>query len=172
LYPDYPDPMPAFQFIGDQGRALLESALAEPQQTYGGEFLHRTLFDKAAALFRSIILNHGLLDGNKRLSLASTTCFLLLNGYVFSASRDEAVGFAIRVAEARARPSLVEISRWIRRNSISVEKLSSLPRREKAKYLGVQAQFDNVLTRQIDELLSQVETLLSGIERRISQLKE
>ena len=54
MYPDYPDPMPAFAYIGYQGRALLESALAEPGQGFGGRYLHRTMPDKAAALLRSI----------------------------------------------------------------------------------------------------------------------
>lgn len=58
MYPDYPDPMPEFRFLGgDNGRGLLSSALAQPAQTFGGTYLYRTMPDKAAALLISMIKN-------------------------------------------------------------------------------------------------------------------
>lgn len=99
LYSDYSEPMPAFQYLGgDHGRGLLESALAQPQQSFQGRWLHRTVFDKAAALFRSIVKNHPILDGNKRLALTSVVVFLEENGYILYASKDEAVDFTLKVA--------------------------------------------------------------------------
>jgi len=51
FYPDYPDPMPDFIYLdGDRGKGMLESALARPRQTFGGKFLYKTVFDKAAVL--------------------------------------------------------------------------------------------------------------------------
>ncbi|MBM4405628.1 MAG: hypothetical protein FJ039_05515 [Chloroflexi bacterium] len=77
FYPDYPDPLPAFQYLGDKhGKALLESALATPQQMFNGRYLLRTTHDKAAVLMRSLIKNHCLVYGNKRLALTTTTVFL------------------------------------------------------------------------------------------------
>ena len=48
--------------------SLLSSALAMPRATYGGELLHRTLFDQAAAYAFHICGNHPFLDRNKRVA--------------------------------------------------------------------------------------------------------
>lgn len=58
---------------------LLESAIAIPQQTFGGEYLHADLFEMAAAYAFHIIKNHPFVDGNKRTGLASALVFLELN---------------------------------------------------------------------------------------------
>lgn len=61
-------------------RGLLESALAMPQSTFGGEFLHTTLFAMAAAYAYHIAENQPFVDGNKRTGLAAALVFLALNG--------------------------------------------------------------------------------------------
>lgn len=60
---------------------LIESALARPQATAFGEDAYPTLDLKAAALLQSLVGNHGLVDGNKRLSLACTSVFLTINDH-------------------------------------------------------------------------------------------
>ncbi len=60
-------------------RGLLESALAMPQSTFDGEFLHKTLFDMAAAYAYHIAENQPFVDGNKRTGLAAALVFLALN---------------------------------------------------------------------------------------------
>ncbi|MCH8801469.1 MAG: type II toxin-antitoxin system death-on-curing family toxin [Chloroflexi bacterium] len=121
LYDDSADPMPAFQYFGgDYGQGLLESALTSPMQTFQGRWLHRTIFDKAAALFRSIIKNHSLVDGNKRLALTSVAVFLRLNGYLLRVSGKRAVAFSLRVAATHGNFELAEIARWLRRYSIRI----------------------------------------------------
>jgi death-on-curing protein len=67
----------------------LQSALAQPQLSFGGSELYPTIADKAAALCFSIVLNHPFLDGNKRVGHAAMETFLLLNGHELSASIDE-----------------------------------------------------------------------------------
>jgi len=137
LYPDYPDPMPAFQFLGgDHGRGLLESALAGPKQQFAGRYLYRTIYDKAAALFRSIILNHPLLDGNKRTALATVTVFLSVNGTVFYASRAQAVDFALRVAKGGSAVSWMEVSRWLRRNSNALQTLDRIVTKSPVEFVS------------------------------------
>jgi len=64
--------------IRDQG--LLESAIAAPQATFGGVFLHEDLFAMAAAYLFSIVKNHAFLDGNKRTGLGCALAFLDVNG--------------------------------------------------------------------------------------------
>jgi death on curing protein len=58
-----------------QDIGLLESAVARLQASYAGEDLYSTLFEKAAALFHSLLKNHPFIDGNKRISLAATGFF-------------------------------------------------------------------------------------------------
>ena len=58
---------------------LLQSALGMPETTFEGEFLHGTLFEKAAAYLFHIARNHTFLDGNKRTALMCALVFLGLN---------------------------------------------------------------------------------------------
>lgn len=60
---------------------LLQSALAMPQASFGGEWLHRDIFEMAAAYAFHISQNHPFIDGNKRTGLASALVFLDLNGF-------------------------------------------------------------------------------------------
>jgi death-on-curing protein len=64
--------------VRDEG--LLESALAQPQATFGGQFLHPTISEQAAAYLYHIAMNHPFIDGNKRTAFAVMDTFLRLNG--------------------------------------------------------------------------------------------
>lgn len=59
---------------------LIESALARPATSLFGKDAYPTLHEKAATLLQSLVLNHGLVDGNKRLGFTCTAIFLSLNG--------------------------------------------------------------------------------------------
>lgn len=74
---------------GIRDAGLIESALAQPQQTFGGEDLYPTLPEKAAALACSLLRNHPFVDGNKRVGYAAGRLLLLLNGWDLVASLDE-----------------------------------------------------------------------------------
>jgi len=65
---------------GLRDRALLESAVAAPQATFGGEPLIRHPIEIAAAYLFYLCSNHPFVDGNKRTALASCLVFLELNG--------------------------------------------------------------------------------------------
>lgn len=80
---------------------LLESALARPQATAFGTEAYPTIEEKAAALVHSLVRNHALLDGNKRLGLMGLVVFLGVNGHRLTWSDDEAYDFIIEVAEGR-----------------------------------------------------------------------
>jgi len=68
---------------------LLASAAARPQTTVFGTDAYPTIWEKAAALLHSIASNHPLVDGNKRLSLASAVIFLARNGIDVDALDDD-----------------------------------------------------------------------------------
>ena len=64
--------------IRDYG--LLLSALEMPKSAFGGQDLHPTLFDKAAAYLYHVAKNHPFIDGNKRTASALALTFLEMNG--------------------------------------------------------------------------------------------
>lgn len=65
---------------GVRDRALLESAVAAPQATFGGESVFTNIVEVAAASLFYICRNHPFLDGNKRAALGACIVFLRLNG--------------------------------------------------------------------------------------------
>ena len=58
----------------------LDSAIGQPQMTFGGQELYPSLVDKAASLAYSLILNHPFMDGNKRIGHAAMEVMLVMNG--------------------------------------------------------------------------------------------
>ncbi len=64
--------------IRDMG--LLRSALDMPGASFGGEWLHRDLYEMAAAYAFHLSRNHPFFDGNKRTALACALVFLEING--------------------------------------------------------------------------------------------
>src|SRR5579863_5335149 len=69
---------------------LLDSAAARPRSSAFGEDAYPTLDLKATALLHSIVNNHALVDGNKRLAWLATTVFLDLNGVTVDIPDEEA----------------------------------------------------------------------------------
>lgn len=65
---------------GIRDRALLESAVAAPQASFGGTSVYADQIEVAAAYLLFLCKNHAFIDGNKRVSLASCLVFLRLNG--------------------------------------------------------------------------------------------
>lgn len=61
---------------------LLLSALEMPKASISGEYLHKTIFDKAAAYLYHIVCNHPFIDGNKRTGAFSALVFLDINGVI------------------------------------------------------------------------------------------
>jgi death-on-curing protein len=93
--------------VRDEG--LLESALAQPQATFGGDFLHRTISEQAAAYLYHIAMNHPFIDGNKRTAFAVTDTFLRLNACTLNLTDDRAYDLVMRVA--RGTMTKEELSR-------------------------------------------------------------
>ena len=89
------------EFGGEPGmrdRGMLESAVAMPQSTFGGEDLHTGLAEKAAAYHYHLCANHPFIDGNKRVAVASAELFLLINGHELTASDDDVEDLTLGVA--------------------------------------------------------------------------
>ncbi len=80
---------------GVRDLGLVESALLRPQTGY-----YRDLVEEAAALWESLAMNHGFVDGNKRVAFACTDIFLELNGHFLDADPDAVINFIHRHLEA------------------------------------------------------------------------
>ena len=83
--------------VRDEG--LLDSALAQAQATFGGELLHPTIYDQAAAYLYHLAMNHPFIDGNKRTAFAVMDTFITLNGYTLNLSQEQAYNLVIQVVQ-------------------------------------------------------------------------
>jgi death-on-curing protein len=86
---------------GVRDAGLLESAVAVPRASAGGEFAHDDLFAMAAAYAFHIAQNQPFLDGNKRTGLLAAIVFLDLNGVVIADPEETLYDAMIAVAERR-----------------------------------------------------------------------
>lgn len=80
---------------------LLDAAGVRPRSSAYGEDAYPTLELKAAALLHSIVTNHALVDGNKRLGWLATTVFLDINGRTVELTDDDAFELVVAVADGR-----------------------------------------------------------------------
>ncbi len=159
MYPDYPDPMPVFQYLGSNGKSLLESALSQPAQTFDGRFLYRTIFDKAAILLCSMIKNHPFVDGNKRMGLATMIVFLALNRHVLIATREEAVEQCLLVARTKGNFDYRKVAKWIRSKSITLDKMITMSDEELKAH-------EVPLLRTLQSLLQEVTRITQRLSNR------
>lgn len=81
---------------------LLDSAAHRPRSSVFGQDAYPSLPLKAAALLHSLARNHGLVDGNKRLSWLATTVFCELNGLTVTLGEDAAFDLVVDVATGAA----------------------------------------------------------------------
>ena len=98
---------------------LLHAAVARPFATYEGQALYPSDFEKAAALFHSLIKSHPFYDGAKRTALAAALYFLDRSGYTIPEvlPQREVVRFCMAVAAegtGNATP-VADIAVWLQR---------------------------------------------------------
>jgi death on curing protein len=81
---------------------LLESALAQPEATFGGKHLHADIFQMAAAYLFHLVKNHPFIDGNKRVGLEAALLFLEINGHVVETTDEALVDLVLQTAQGQA----------------------------------------------------------------------
>ena len=95
---------------GLRDAAGLESAVATPQATFGGEFLHPSIPAMAAAYLFHLCQNHAFIDGNKRAGANAAITFLLMNNWEPTFTEEELVDLVLSVASGiLGKPRLIEI---------------------------------------------------------------
>jgi death-on-curing protein len=92
---------------GLRDRGLLESALAQPQASFGGQLVHDGLFAMAAAYLFHIVSNHPFVDGNKRTGMLAAIVFLDVNGIAIDHPSEDLYELTMGVAEGRIEKSAV-----------------------------------------------------------------
>ncbi|HVR71564.1 MAG TPA: type II toxin-antitoxin system death-on-curing family toxin [Vicinamibacteria bacterium] len=80
---------------------LLSSALAMPQASFGGIYLHTSLAEMAAACLFHLAQNHPFVDGNKRAGLAAALAFIWLNDRRLESGEDELTELVLGIAAGR-----------------------------------------------------------------------
>ncbi len=91
---------------------LLAAAAGRPRVTVFGVDAYPAFDDKAAAVLHSLVRNHSLVDGNKRLAWAATRVFCILNERDLTYSVDEAE--TLLLAAAAGELDVPELTTWIR----------------------------------------------------------
>lgn len=104
--------------FGIRDMGLIESAVARPQASFGGKYLYKSIFEKAAALLQSLLKNHAFVDGNKRTALTSAGLFLKINHYTLINNHTEEVEFAVSVDNGNL--SVEQISKWLKEHTKKV----------------------------------------------------
>ena len=75
---------------------LLESAIAQPEASFGGQYLHADIFEMAAAYLYHLVMNHPFVDGNKRVGLEAALIFLEINNENLNCSDEELVDLVLK----------------------------------------------------------------------------
>lgn len=87
---------------GVRDLGLLESAIAQPQASFSGQFFHDDIFEMAAAYLFHIANNHPFVDGNKRAGAVAALVFLDLNGWGVEAAPGEIYELTLALATGQA----------------------------------------------------------------------
>lgn len=100
---------------GIRDQCLLESAIAMPQATFDGNYVHSDLFEMAAAYLFHLGRNHPFLDGNKRTATVSAFVFLRLNDYDLNTDNEILTSTVLDVIAGKI--SKAELAQFFRNNS-------------------------------------------------------
>ncbi|MBQ5808726.1 MAG: type II toxin-antitoxin system death-on-curing family toxin [Clostridia bacterium] len=97
--------------IGIRDIDLLESAINNAYNTFGGEELYKTKEEKAASLGFSLISNHAFVDGNKRIGVYVMLTFLEAEGIKMDCSNDDVIDLGLSVASGKMK--YADVLDWI-----------------------------------------------------------
>lgn len=96
--------------VRDEG--LLESALAQPWQTFGGRDLYPSDVEKVCRLAFGVICDHPFVDGNKRAGTAPLGAGLRMAGFDFEPRHDELLQTMLSIADGSL--GFEGLVRWVK----------------------------------------------------------
>ncbi|HBP63284.1 MAG TPA: type II toxin-antitoxin system death-on-curing family toxin [Desulfosporosinus sp.] len=97
---------------GIRDRGLIESALNRAFMTYDGKDLYPSIFEKISVIAHSLISNHGFVDGNKRIGVATMVIMLKMNNVKVCYTQKELIDLGLGTAEGFMREK--DILNWIK----------------------------------------------------------
>ncbi len=92
---------------GIREMSLLISAIEMPKASMFGEFLHISIYDKAAAYLYHIVCNYPFVDGNKRSGLVTALTFLEVNAVILEYDENKLEDLVVKIAEGKADKGLI-----------------------------------------------------------------
>lgn len=102
--------------FGIRDKGLLDSAIGQPKQSFGGQELFADIYEKAAAYAFFVMANHPFIDGNKRTAATAAAVFLDLNGYEIDCAEGKI--YSLMMDLSNKRISRDDLIGWFRKNSI------------------------------------------------------
>lgn len=104
---------------GIRDENLLASAVNTPFQTFMGNELYPSIYDKAAQLCYGLANNHPFTDGNKRTALHSMYVYLIINGFDIMATQQDVENMIIDVASGNMTNT--ELVQWLQKNTVEID---------------------------------------------------
>lgn len=104
---------------GVRDENLLASAVNTPFQTFMGNDLYPSIYDKAAQLCYGLANNHPFTDGNKRTALHSMYVYLIINGFDITATQQDVENMIIDVASGNMTNT--ELVQWLQKNTVEID---------------------------------------------------
>lgn len=96
---------------GIRDLGLIESALKKAEATFDGQELYKGDIKKISVITFSLIKNHGFIDGNKRIGVATMLLLLRLNEILVKFEQEELIELGLKTAEGKFREE--NIQQWI-----------------------------------------------------------
>ncbi|MBP7073119.1 MAG: type II toxin-antitoxin system death-on-curing family toxin [Clostridia bacterium] len=90
---------------------LIESALNRAHATYDSKDLYEDFLDKVSVIAVSLIKNHGFIDGNKRIGIATMLLLLKLNNFSIVYQQEELIELGLKIASGQIKEQAVKT--WI-----------------------------------------------------------
>ena len=104
---------------GVRDENLLASAVNTPFQTFMGNDLYPSIYDKAAQLCYGIANNHPFTDGNKRTALHSMYVYLIINGFDITGTQQDVENMIIDIAAGNMTNT--ELVQWLQKNTVEID---------------------------------------------------
>lgn len=98
--------------LGLRDSGMLSAALAQPESSFAGNYLHPDIYSMAGAYLYHIAMNHPFIDGNKRVATVSALVFLELNNHELDVGSDLLEETVMKVAASElSKDKLIEFFR-------------------------------------------------------------